>query len=568
MPPLAIALGTSIALFVLLYRNARRAFILITTALCTISTSLTLVIPADFGLYSIAVAACVMAVFNSTLCALLYFLMNRTKKLKAQKKGEEEMATSPIPPSTTTSPTTQNDPNSSWWIVLCKDRSLEIVLFTIAILSTLLGLLVVFLMAGICIGTEPDTFSTAYSRRSMVDMCQADQECFLYATVDRTSSSLLITSQLVHGGKLGTPSAMTASFTVSSTLTNLTQEVTAIVRFKRINVNEQERFVVYANLTNLMPDTQYSVQAVYRGGGIVIRGVTALIHSLPHVMASDSFTFLVGGDIYMGDRGWNVMRAAIRNAPDAYFAVLGGDLTYDNNLPTCYRRWDEFFQRWQSIMVRSDGSLLPMLTTIGNHEGGGYLKDDDVEFYVDYFRYGAEPRMPTVHAHTVAGVLGILALDSGVAVEISSQARIIDMYLKQWKSEGRLSMTAYHVPAYPSYRSFSDANSAKIREVWSPLFEKYNLSLALEHHDHKYKRTYPIRGGAVLPGNSSLNGVVYVGDGSMGVWDSKRIGGSLPWYLEKRVEADYMLLVRVYQNRTGYCVAWNTQGEAIDEFNL
>lgn len=70
----------------------------------------------------------------------------------------------------------------------------------------------------------------------------------------------------------------------------------------------------------------------------------------------------------------------------------------------------------------------------------------------------------------------------------------------------------YHVPAFPSVRSFSNQTSAAIRRNWVPLFERFGIKVAFEHHDHAYKRTVPIREEAIDP----ERGIVYFGDGAWG----------------------------------------------------
>ena len=49
------------------------------------------------------------------------------------------------------------------------------------------------------------------------------------------------------------------------------------------------------------------------------------------------------------------------------------------------------------------------------------------------------------------------------------------------------------------------------REHWVPLFERHNVDVVLEHHDHTFKRTHPLKDGLV-----NANGIVYLGDGSWG----------------------------------------------------
>ena len=53
------------------------------------------------------------------------------------------------------------------------------------------------------------------------------------------------------------------------------------------------------------------------------------------------------------------------------FALIGGDIAYDNSLSSCYRRWDQFIMDWGQ-MNTIEGHRVPMILAIGNHEAGGY----------------------------------------------------------------------------------------------------------------------------------------------------------------------------------------------------
>ena len=53
-------------------------------------------------------------------------------------------------------------------------------------------------------------------------------------------------------------------------------------------------------------------------------------------------------------------------------------------------------------------------------------------------------------------------------------------------------IVANHVPAYPSFRApdaakpGQKATGHEQRQFWSPLFEKFNVDVVLEHHDHTF----------------------------------------------------------------------------------
>jgi hypothetical protein len=97
--------------------------------------------------------------------------------------------------------------------------------------------------------------------------------------------------------------------------------------------------------------------------------------------------------------------------------------------------------------------------------------------------------------------------------------------------------------------------SAKIREHWVPLFERFGLDVAFEHHDHAYKRTYPIRAGKVDP-----EGVLYVGDGPWGAMPRRPRDR---WYLAKTAGKRHFILVTI-SNPDRSIVAIDGEGQVFD----
>lgn len=95
----------------------------------------------------------------------------------------------------------------------------------------------------------------------------------------------------------------------------------------------------------------------------------------------------------------------------------------------------------------------------------------------------------------------------------------------------------YHVTAYPSHRNYSGSIPRRIREYWVPLFEEYNVPVAFENHDHTYKRTPPIREGAI-----DSTGVVYLGDGAWGVGTRDVHSVEDTWYLERAESVKHFIL--------------------------
>lgn len=53
--------------------------------------------------------------------------------------------------------------------------------------------------------------------------------------------------------------------------------------------------------------------------------------------------------------------------PDIFF--IGGDLSYDDNIPSCAYTWDQFFAMYGKITTEL-GYLMPMVAGVGNHDVG------------------------------------------------------------------------------------------------------------------------------------------------------------------------------------------------------
>ena len=102
-------------------------------------------------------------------------------------------------------------------------------------------------------------------------------------------------------------------------------------------------------------------------------------------------------------------------------------------------------------------------------------------------------------------------------------------------------IAVYHVPAYPSVRSYDARISALIREHWVPLFEQYGVDIVFENHDHAYKRTPLIRNGTVDP-----RGVMYLGDGAWGAKVRTVHPPAETWYLDRAESVHHVIVVTIH----------------------
>jgi hypothetical protein len=186
---------------------------------------------------------------------------------------------------------------------------------------------------------------------------------------------------------------------------------------------------------------------------------------------------------------------------------MDGDLV---GVGTSEEQWDEWFDDWHELMITPQGRRIPLLTAIGNHEVRGGKTPAHAPYYYNRIPL---PGAQSYYALRFGPHLSVVTLDSGHTTPLDgAQLDWLRQTLEEHKNSTWLIMH-YHVPAYPSVRDYDGAVSTAIRRLWVPLFEQYGAQLAVEAHDHSFKRTHPIRDGKVDP----QRGIVYIGDGSWGV---------------------------------------------------
>ena len=257
-------------------------------------------------------------------------------------------------------------------------------------------------------------------------------------------------------------------------------------------------------LLSLKPGTEYQFQ-------IGKSAPTYRFRTMP-AKATNTIQFVSGGDcgVDLHAIGTNILAA--RQEP--YFALIAGDLAYDNGRSP--ETFTKFLQNYRAHMVDPQGRLIPMLTCIGNHEvdGGYQTKRSDSPQYLSLFD-GQFPEK-TYGTVDIGDYLSLVLLDTGHIEPIAGeQTEWLAKALAERQERPHL-IVANHVPAYPSYRPPEGQNGKfgtgeEQRRYWSPLFERYNVDVVLEHHDHTFKRTHPLTNGMI-----DKHGVLYLGDGSWG----------------------------------------------------
>jgi hypothetical protein len=308
--------------------------------------------------------------------------------------------------------------------------------------------------------------------------------------------------------------------------------------------------VFRAELTRLAPGTDYHFR-------IGKDSPTYRFRTMP-ARATDTIHFVSGGDC--GVNAHAVANNAQAARQDPMFAVIGGDLGYDNGRSASVSL--AFLRNYSKHMVGRDGRLIPMLACIGNHEvRGGYNKPRArAPFFYSLFD-GLYPE--TGFATLDFGdYLSLVLLDTGHTTPIAGgQADWLEKVLRARKDHPNV-MVVNHVPAYPSYRKMlgkggKGGTGAGNRKHWVPLFEKYRVPVVLEHHDHTFKRTRPLLGGL-----AHADGVLYLGDGSWGRLRTPNKPEKVPYLAAS--SRDYHLSLHRIQGKERFHLALDERGRVMD----
>ncbi len=344
------------------------------------------------------------------------------------------------------------------------------------------------------------------------------------------------------------------------------------------------RIVHTVELTGLAPDTAYLFRlgTLRTGEKGVMRVVTDgrefRFQTLPAAL-SRPVRFVSGGDANVGQTTANgvvneyrfaqMNRAAAARAPE--FALLGGDIAYVNNEPKAAAKWFDFLRLWGETMVAPDGRLIPLVPAIGNHEvsgdafdirGGAPDRGVSPGRAAMFYSLFAFPGLPGYNVLDFGDYLSVVALDSFHTNPVPGPQT--DWLRATLAARARVPwiVPVYHVPAYPSHRSFAGAVSVAIRANWTPLFDAAGIRFAFENHDHLYKVTHPLRAGKPDPA-----GTRYLGDGAWSVTVRDPQPADKAPYLARTEKKNHVFVVTLHLDRAEFA-AVDPDGAEFDRFTI
>lgn len=184
------------------------------------------------------------------------------------------------------------------------------------------------------------------------------------------------------------------------------------------------------------------------------------------------FNFVAAGDWGCGNDSQNTFAAMKKMEPELYLGL--GDYSYESTMDCWYN------------IVESVGSALKVV--VGNHDTEGSL----LRSLMDKFKltdqyYSFDYR----NAH-------FLALSSELnSGKDAGQLRFADNDLNKARSNVNIDwiVVYFHRPIY----SGSGVDYPGMRDMYHPLFDKYDVDLVLQGHAHNYQRSYPLEYNEIKP---------------------------------------------------------------------
>jgi hypothetical protein len=468
----------------------------------------------------------------------------------------------------------------------------------------------IVLLHNSCVCNKPMSMTTWASRVSQKPLCAADgTACFTYVMLGDVCSNLTVVSHYVVANGF-VPSQVSATVCRRNPGTDQCDGAGWIshagVLRDNDNIVEDRRYIAHVHVSGLACGAAYSIQVTFSSPSstAVALGKKICTHTTPQLMAAPAgtagipaFSFVGGGDYVPNDDGVGLLTQAMRVKSNASFAFIGGDLGYENNMRTCYRRVDKMLIEWMNALQRADDKcLVPIVTAIGNHDAGGYRwagddayatqadREAHIAFYFKYYPQSTISVHPTddasdwtrtTNTRILGGVLGMTTLDTGHVLGLdAAQVLYARNSLTYIRDTMRLpALVLYHVPTHPSIRVASDSgNSLDVKGAFEPIFDDFDnaITLVLENHDHAYKRTHRLRAGDVVHTATPQlrlagRGVIYSGDGALGANSGE--DPSLPDGVGASTKStNYVLAGTVLTNGTIVVEAYDTLGTLFDSF--
>ncbi len=210
--------------------------------------------------------------------------------------------------------------------------------------------------------------------------------------------------------------------------------------------------------------------------------------------AGEPFSFVVFGDSRSNaDAHRALVERVRREVPD--FILGTGDMVNDGSQE---RDWQAFFAVERELL--RDNVMFP---AVGNHDRQGSRRT--AESFRRYFSVPRESPDPERYYALTYGNARIVVLDSNAySFSLTDQTAWLERELEA----AALDQSIKHrfvVMHHPPFSVSVHGGQPQLREMWTPIFEKYGVDAVFSGHDHVYQRAehngvrYFVSGGGGAP---------------------------------------------------------------------
>ena len=231
---------------------------------------------------------------------------------------------------------------------------------------------------------------------------------------------------------------------------------------------------------------------------------------------------------------WNkTLEQAKITAPNASFILSAGDqIDYAGTDSSDGKnvRESEYAGFTYPALLR----MLPLATTIGNHESKG----------TDYKYHYNNPNSEDGLGSTNSGSDYYFSYGNVLFISLNSNNRNTVEHRELLKKavesnpDAKWKVVMFHHDIYGSGQPHSDTDGANLRALFAPLMDEFGIDMCLTGHDHSYARSYLMADGIAIQYDDSVainpEGTLYIAAGSASGSKFYKLATTKQYYIAER----------------------------------
>ena len=231
---------------------------------------------------------------------------------------------------------------------------------------------------------------------------------------------------------------------------------------------------------------------------------------------------------------WNkTLEQAKITAPNASFILSAGDqIDYAGTDSSDGKnvRESEYAGFTYPALLR----MLPLATTIGNHESKG----------TDYKYHYNNPNSEDGLGSTNSGSDYYFSYGNVLFISLNSNNRNTVEHRELLKKavesnpDAKWKVVMFHHDIYGSGQPHSDTDGANLRALFAPLMDEFGIDMCLTGHDHSYARSYLMADGTAIQYDDSVainpEGTLYIAAGSASGSKFYKLATTKQYYIAER----------------------------------